>query len=130
MLFDKLTCVRNEKNQLSAAPRACDFRKVYLRSMPCCNKCQVNLFLFQRFDIMFVLSSSPKAGICSKRSNLHISSFLRFDQVLRIIDQHCNKIIEPATNKYAEHKPAMYFKLHFTGFLQLISDCKILTRSL
>jgi len=41
MLFDKLTCVRNEKDQLSAAPSACDFKNVYLRSIPCCNKCQV-----------------------------------------------------------------------------------------
>jgi len=75
-----------------------------------------------------ILSSSPKAGICSKRSNLHISSFLRFAPVLWIIDKHCNKLIDPATNKYAEHTPAVYLTLHFTGFLQLVSDCKILTR--
>ena len=75
------------KNQLSAAPSACDFRKVYLRSITCCNNCQEIFFLFQRFDIMFILSSSPKVGICSKRSNLHISSFLRFAFV-----NHCQTL--------------------------------------
>jgi len=30
MLFDKLTCVRIEKNHFSAAPCACDFKKLYL----------------------------------------------------------------------------------------------------
>jgi len=64
LLFDELTCVRIEQNHLSAAPSACDFQKVYFRSVRCCNKCQVNLFLFQRFDIMFILSGSPKVGIC------------------------------------------------------------------
>ena len=33
------------KNHLSSAPSACDFQKVYLRSILCCNKCQWN-FLF------------------------------------------------------------------------------------
>ena len=33
LLFDKLTCVRIEKNQLSAAPSACVFQKVSLRSI-------------------------------------------------------------------------------------------------
>ena len=76
-----------------------------------------------------ILSSSPKAGICSKRSNLHISSFLRFAPVLWIIDKHCNKLIEPATNKYVGHTPAIYQTLYFTRFLQFTSDCKILTRN-
>ena len=65
LAFDELTCVRIEQNHLSAAPSACDFQKVYLRSLRCCNKCQVNLFYFQRFDIMFILSTSPKACIFS-----------------------------------------------------------------
>jgi len=65
MLFDQLTCVRIEQNHLSAAPSACDFQKVYLRSIRCCNKRQVNLFPFQRLDIMFVLSSSTNVGICT-----------------------------------------------------------------
>ena len=112
-----------------AAPSACDFQKVYLRSIPCCNNCQVNLFLFQRLDIMFVLSSSPKVGTCSKRSNLHISSFLWFAPVLWIIDKLWNKLEEPATNKYVGHTPAIKQTLYFTGFLQLTSDCKILTRN-
>jgi len=34
MLFDKMTCVTIEKNHLSTAPSACDFQKVYLRSIP------------------------------------------------------------------------------------------------
>jgi len=114
-------------NHFNAAPSACDFQKVYLRSIACCNKCQVNLFLFQRFDVIFILSNSPKVGICSNRSNLHISSFLRFVPFLWIIDKHCNKDIEPATNKYVGHTPAVYKTLYFTGFRQLISDCKILT---
>jgi len=64
LLLDKLACVRIEQNHLSAAPSACDFQKVYLISIRCYNKCQVNLFYFQPFDIMFNLSSSPKVGIC------------------------------------------------------------------
>jgi len=71
------------------------------------NKCQVNLFLFQWFSPVFLSSSSPKVCICSNRSNLHISSFLKFELVLRIIDKHCNKIIEPSSNKYVGHKPAI-----------------------
>jgi len=108
LAFWQIDMCKHWKKQLSAAPSACDFRKVYLRSITCCNNCQVILFLFQRFDIMFILSNSPKVGICSKRSNLHISSFLRFDPVLWIIDKHCNKFIEPATNKYVGHTPAIY----------------------
>ena len=49
-----------------------------------------------------------KVAISTKRSNLHISSFLRFVPVLWIIDKHCNKIIEPAKNKYVGHTPAIY----------------------
>ena len=129
MLLDKLTCVRIEKNYLSAEPSACDFQKVYLKSIPCCNKCQVNLFLFQRFDIMLILTSSPKVGICSNMRNLHISSFLRFVPVLWTIDKHCKKFIEAATNNYVGHTEAVYKILYFTGFLQLISDCKVLARN-
>jgi len=40
------------------------------------------------------------------RSDFHISSFLRFVPVLWIIEKHCNKIIELATNKYVGHTPA------------------------
>jgi len=106
--FWQIDMCKDWKKRLSAATSACDFQNVYLRSIPCCNKCQVILFLYQRFDIMFILSSWPKVGICSKRSNLHISSFLRFAPVLWIIDKHCNKLIEPATNKYVEHTRAIY----------------------
>jgi len=84
------------------------FRKFISDLSTCCNKCQVNLILFQRFDKMFLLSSSPKVGICSNRCNLHISSFLRIIPVLWIIDKHCNKIIEPAANKYVGHTPGIY----------------------
>ena len=129
MLLDKLTCVKIEKNHLSAERSACDFQNFYLRSLPCCNKCQVNLFPFQRFDIMLIISSSPKVGICSNRSNLHISSFLRFVPFLRFIYKHCNIITEPATNKYVGHTPAVCKVLYFTGFLQLISDFEILARN-
>jgi len=108
LAFWQIDMCKDWKIQLSAASSACDFRKIYLISITCCNNCQVILFLFQRFDIMFILSSSPKVGICSKRSNLHISSFLRFAPVLWIIDKHCNKLIEPATNKYVGHTPAIY----------------------
>ena len=107
LAFWQIDMCNDWKNQLSAAPSASDFQKVYLRSIPCCNNCQVNLFLFQRLDIMFILSSSPKVGICSKRSNLHISSFLRFVPVLWIIDKHCNNLMEPATNKYVGHTSAI-----------------------
>jgi len=107
LLFDKLTCVRIEKNNSVLHQVRVIFEslsQIYL----CCNNCQVILFHFQRYDIMFILSSSPKVGICSKRSNLHISSLLRFAPVLWIIDKHCNKLIEPATNKYFGHTPAIY----------------------
>jgi len=53
LLFDQLTCVRTEQNHLVASPSARDFQKVYLKSIRCCNKCQLNLIYFQRFDIMF-----------------------------------------------------------------------------
>jgi len=129
LAFWQIDMCNDWKNQLSAAPSACDFQKVYLRSIPCCNNCQVNLFLFQGLDITFILSSSPKVGICSKRSNLHISSFVRFAPGFWIIDKHCNNLMEPATNKYVGHTPAIKQTLHFTGFLQLTSDCKILTRN-
>jgi len=129
LAFWQIDMCKDGKNQLRSAPSTCDFRKVYLRSITCCNKCQVNLFLFQRFVIMFILSRSPKVGICSKRSNLHISSFLRFAPVLWIIEKHSNKFIEPATNKYVGHTPAIYWTLYFTRLLQLTSGCKILTRT-
>ena len=45
---------KHRTNHLSSAPSACDFEKVYLRIIRYCNKCQVNLFYFQRFDIMFI----------------------------------------------------------------------------
>ena len=70
LLFDKLTCVRIEKNSLVLHQVRVIFESLS-QIYPCCNNCQVNLFLFQRYDIMFILSSSPKVGICSKRSNLH-----------------------------------------------------------
>ena len=129
LAFWQIYMCKDWKNSAQCCNKCVWFSKSSSQIYPCCNKCQVNLFLFQRFDIMFILSSSPKVGICSKRSNLHISSFLRFAPALWIIDKHWNEIIEPATNKYAEHKPAIYFTLYFTGFLQLISDCKILTRN-
>ena len=92
-----------------------------------CNKFQLKLFLFQWLGLGFLSSSSPKVGICSNRGNLHMTSFLWFVPVFWIIDKHRNKIVEPATNKYVGHTPAVYKTSHFTGFLQLISDCKILT---
>ena len=42
----KIDMCKDWKNHLSSAQSACDFQKVYLRSIPCCNKCQVNLFFF------------------------------------------------------------------------------------
>ena len=72
------------------------------------NKFHLNLYLFQWFGPVFFSFSSPKVGICSNRGNLHMPSFLKFVAVLWIIDKHCNKIIEPATNKYFGHTPAIY----------------------
>ena len=88
LAFWQIDMCNDWKNELRVAPSACDFQKVYLRSNPCCNNCQVILFLFQRLDIMFILSSSPKVGICSNRSNLHISSFLRFVPFLFRYNDH------------------------------------------
>jgi len=42
LLSDQLTCVKIEQNHLVAAPSAREFEEVYLRSIRCCNKCQVN----------------------------------------------------------------------------------------
>ena len=125
LAFWQIYMCKDWKKSAQCCTKSVWFSKSSSQIYPCCNKCQVNLFLFQRFDIMFILSSSPKVGMRSKRSNLQISSFLRFAPVLWFIDKHWNKIIEPATNKYVGHTPAIYF----TVFLQVISDCKILTRN-
>jgi len=83
------------------------YPKALFQTAHFCNKFHVKLFLFQWFGPVSLSSSSPKVGICSNRSNLHISSFLRFVPVLWVIDKHCNKIIEPAANKYVGHTPAV-----------------------
>ena len=41
LAFWQIDMCNDWKYQLSAAPSACDFQKVYLRSLCCCNKCQV-----------------------------------------------------------------------------------------
>ena len=122
-----LLCLRIMQKQ--CCNKCVSYPEALCQTADFCNKFQVKLFLFQWFGPVFLSSSSPKVGICSKRSNLHISSFLRFAPVLWIIDKHCNKIIEPATNKYVCHTRAIYKTLYFTRFLQLISDCKLLTRN-
>ena len=71
-------------------------------------KFQMKLFLFQWIGPVFLSSSSPKVGICSNRSDFHISSFLRIVPVLWIIEKHCNKIIRPVTKKYVGQTPAVY----------------------
>ena len=124
LAFWQIYMCKDWKKSAQCCSKGVWFSKVYLRSIPCCSKCQVNLFLFQRFDILFILSSSPKVGICSNRSNLHISSFLRFVPALWIIDKHCNKIIEPATNKYVGHTPTLYETLYFSGFCILFLIAK------
>ena len=81
-----------------------------------CNKFQVKLFLFQWLGQVFLSSSSPKVGICSKRSNLHILSFLRFTPVLWIIDKHCNNLKNLLqTNTLATHQQYIrhYISLDF-----------------
>ena len=105
-LFCGLLCLRMMQKQCSN--KCVWYPKAWCRTADFCNKFQVKLFLLQWFGPVFLSSSSPKAGICSKRSNLHISSFLKFAPVLWIIDKHCNKIIEPATNKYVGHTQAIY----------------------
>jgi len=122
-------CFVQWSSKNNAAPSVCDNLDALFQTAHFCNKFHVNLFLFHWFGPVFMSSSSPKEGICSNRSNLHISSFLRFVPVLWIIDKHCNKIIEPATNKYAGHTPAIFSTSYYTGFQHLISDCKILTRN-
>ena len=39
LAFWQIDMCNDWKNQLSAAASACDFQKVYLRSIPCCNNC-------------------------------------------------------------------------------------------
>ena len=65
LLFDKLTCVRMEKISSALHQVRVIFKKFISDLFLCCNKCQVNLFLFQRFVIIFISSRSPKVGICS-----------------------------------------------------------------
>jgi len=97
LLFNQLTCVRIEQNHLSASPSACDSHKVYLRTISCCNKCQVNLFYFQRFDIMFILSSSPKVWIWfSRLSQIWLS--LPNTAVQSSILLHANTLANPPNN--------------------------------
>ena len=108
LAFWKIDMCKDWKKSAQCCTKFVWFSKSLSQIYPCCNKFQVNLFLFQRFHKILILSSSPKVGICSKRSNLHISSSLRFGPVLWIIDKHCNKIIEPATNKYVGHTKAIY----------------------
>jgi len=99
LLFDELTCVRIEQNRLSAAPSACDFQKVYLRSFRCCNICQVNIFYFKRFDIMFILSSSPKVGICySRLSQIWLS--LPNTAIQSSVLLHANTLANQPTQQY------------------------------
>jgi len=125
--FDGL--LRSRIEQKHCCTKCVSYPEALFQTAHFCNKFQVKLFLFQWLGPVFLSSSSPKVGICSNRSNLHISSFLRFVPVLWIIDIHCNKIIKPATNKYVGHTPAEYKTSYFTGFLQVTSDCKILIRN-
>jgi len=92
LAFWQIDMCKDWKKSAQCYTKCVWFSKSLSQIYPCCNKFQLNLFLFQRFDIMFILSISPKVGICSKRNNLHISSFLRFATVLWIIDKHCNKL--------------------------------------
>jgi len=119
-------CFVQGSSKNTAAPSVW-YPRALFQTAHSCNKFQVNLFLFQWIGPVFLSSSSPKVGICSNRSNLHIFSFLSFVPVLW--DKNCNKIIEPATNNYVVHSPAIYQTLYCTGFLELISDCKSLTRN-
>jgi len=96
------------KDRASTAAPSVWYSRALFQTAHFCNKFQVNLFLFQWFGPVFLSSSSPKVGICSNRSNLHSFSLLRFVPVLWIIDKNCNKIIEPATNNYVVHTPAIY----------------------
>jgi len=100
-------CFVQGSSKNTAAPSAW-YPRALFQSAHSCNKFQVNLFLFQCFGPVFLSSSSPKVGICSNRCNLHIFSFLRYVPVLWITDKNCNKIIEPVTNKYVGHTPAIY----------------------
>ena len=127
MLFDKLTCLRIEKISSVLLQVRVIFKK-FISGLSLLQQISGKLISFSTIRHNVILSSSPKVGICSKRSNLHISSFLRFAPVLWIIDKHCNKLIDPATNKYVGHTPAIYWTSYCIGFLQLSSDCKILTK--
>jgi len=100
LLFDQLTCVKIEQKHLVAATSARDFQKVYLRSIRCCNKCQVNLFLFPLFDIMFILSSSPKVGICSNNVS-QIWYSLPNTAIQSSILLHANTLAKPTNNIFS-----------------------------
>ena len=128
LFFGGVLCSRIGQKQ--CCTKCVWYPKALFQSAHFCNKFQLKLFLFHWLGPLFLSSSSPKVGICSNRSNLHISSFLRFVPDLWIIDKHCNKIMKPATNKYVDHTPTEYKTSHFTGFLHLTSVCKILTTKL
>ena len=70
-------CFVQGSSKNTAAPSVW-YPRALLQTAHSGNKFQENLFLFQWFDPVFLSSSSPKGGICSNRSNLHIFSFLRF----------------------------------------------------
>jgi len=105
-LFDGLLCSRIE--QKHCCTKCVWYSRALYQTSHFCNICQVNLFLFQWFVPVFLSSSSPKIDICSNKSNLHIFWFLRFVPVLWSIDKNSNKIIEPASNNYVVHSPAIY----------------------
>ena len=117
LAFDQLTCVRTVQNHLVAAPSACDFQKVYLRSIRSCNKCQLNLIYFQRFDIMFSLSCSPKVGICPIKNQRFGSRC----QTLQYNPRSCYMQTRWPTN------PTIFLAVRFfTGSQLPITDANIL----
>ena len=71
----RIACSRIEQKQCCTKCAWCP--EALFQTAHFCNKFQVKSFLFQWLGQVFLSSSSPKVGICSKRSNLHISPFLK-----------------------------------------------------
>ena len=90
LFFDGFFCSRIGQNQCCI--KCVWYCNALFQTAHFWNKFQMKLFLFQWLGPVFLSSSYPKIGISSKRSNLHISLFLRFVTVLWIIDKHSNKL--------------------------------------
>ena len=100
--------------------------KMFISDLSLLQQISGKLISFSTIRHNVYLIQFTKVGICSKRSNLHTSSFLRFAPVLWIIDKHCTKLYNLLqTNTLATHQQYIrhYISLDFCS-LFLIAKFK------